>query len=63
MLNSGDRAKTFAGQEDQCDRDSDLFPGQWHRFTGLAGDRMPSTCVPEGKCRTKAPGWLNGGIF
>ena len=32
----------------------------WYRFTGAAGDRMPTSCVPEKRCGTHAPGWLNG---
>lgn len=27
---------------------------------GLAGDRMPDTCVPSYHCGTHAPGWLRG---
>ncbi|XP_031561958.1 MAM and LDL-receptor class A domain-containing protein 2-like [Actinia tenebrosa] len=61
ILNSKDRAKTFAGQVNQCDRKSGIIPGQWHRFMGPAGDRMPSSCVPENRCGTRASGWLNGG--
>ena len=32
----------------------------WYRFTGAAGDRMPTSCVPKDRCGTHAPGWLNG---
>ncbi|XP_073259235.1 uncharacterized protein [Porites lutea] len=32
----------------------------WYRFTGAAGDRMPTSCVPKNRCGTHAPGWLDG---
>lgn len=32
----------------------------WYRFTGEAGDRMPTQCVPRRHCGTHAPGWLQG---
>ncbi|CAH3165844.1 unnamed protein product, partial [Porites lobata] len=32
----------------------------WYRFTGAAGDRMPTSCVPKNRCGTHATGWLNG---
>ncbi|XP_036071298.1 oncoprotein-induced transcript 3 protein isoform X2 [Oryzias melastigma] len=34
--------------------------GEWYRFTGLAGDAMPTFCIPENHCGTHAPVWLNG---
>ncbi|XP_075921830.1 oncoprotein-induced transcript 3 protein isoform X1 [Petromyzon marinus] len=40
-----------------CDRD---MAGEWYRFTGLAGDVMPTFCVDENHCGTHAPVWLNG---
>ena len=32
----------------------------WYRFTGAAGDRMPTSCAPKNRCGTHAPGWLDG---
>ncbi|CAH2307097.1 uromodulin [Pelobates cultripes] len=32
----------------------------WHRFTGSGGIRMPEFCVPQERCGTSAPLWLNG---
>ena len=32
----------------------------WYRFTGAAGDRMPTSCVEPDSCGTHAPGWLDG---
>ncbi|XP_063284933.1 uromodulin-like [Pelobates fuscus] len=32
----------------------------WHRFTGSGGIRMPEFCVPQERCGTNAPLWLNG---
>ncbi|KAG7262911.1 hypothetical protein CRUP_025745, partial [Coryphaenoides rupestris] len=34
--------------------------GEWYRFTGMAGDAMPTFCIPENRCGTHAPIWLNG---
>uniref|UniRef100_A0A8C7Z2C0 Oncoprotein induced transcript 3 n=1 Tax=Oryzias sinensis TaxID=183150 RepID=A0A8C7Z2C0_9TELE len=34
--------------------------GEWYRFTGLAGDAMPTFCIPENHCGTHAPIWLSG---
>ena len=42
----------------RCDQ-RDLNPG-WYRFTGAAGDKMPTECVPVRRCGTHAPGWLSG---
>lgn len=40
-----------------CDSQID---GEWYRFTGMAGDAMPTFCIPENHCGTHAPIWLNG---
>ncbi|KAM5236510.1 oncoprotein-induced transcript 3 protein [Ctenodactylus gundi] len=40
-----------------CDNHID---GEWYRFTGMAGDAMPTFCIPENHCGTHAPVWLNG---
>jgi len=34
--------------------------GQWSRFMGAAGSKMPTTAPPMFACGTHAPGWLNG---
>ncbi|XP_049591635.1 oncoprotein-induced transcript 3 protein [Syngnathus scovelli] len=34
--------------------------GEWYRFTGMAGDAMPTFCISENHCGTNAPIWLNG---
>nr|XP_061794660.1 oncoprotein-induced transcript 3 protein-like [Nerophis lumbriciformis] len=34
--------------------------GEWYRFTGLAGDAMPTFCISENHCGTHAPVWLAG---
>ncbi|XP_036801946.1 oncoprotein-induced transcript 3 protein [Oncorhynchus mykiss] len=34
--------------------------GEWYRFTGMAGDAMPTFCIEENHCGTHAPIWLNG---
>ncbi|KAG8433121.1 hypothetical protein GDO86_017420, partial [Hymenochirus boettgeri] len=38
--------------------DTDKFG--WYRFIGNGGIRMPDSCVPENRCSTHAPMWLNG---
>ncbi|KAJ7408814.1 hypothetical protein BTVI_58430 [Pitangus sulphuratus] len=40
-----------------CDSQID---GEWYRFTGMAGDAMPTFCIPENHCGTHAPIWMNG---
>ncbi|MBN3299006.1 OIT3 protein, partial [Amia calva] len=40
-----------------CDSHVD---GEWYRFTGMAGDAMPTFCIEENHCGTHAPIWLNG---
>ena len=37
-----------------------LLSGEWYRFTGMAGDAMPTFCIQENHCGTHAPIWLNG---
>ncbi|KAM4697753.1 uromodulin-like [Rhinophrynus dorsalis] len=32
----------------------------WYRFTGSGGVRMPEECVPDLRCNTISPMWLNG---
>ncbi|XP_028651045.1 oncoprotein-induced transcript 3 protein [Erpetoichthys calabaricus] len=34
--------------------------GEWYRFTGMAGDAMPTFCIHENHCGTHAPIWMNG---
>ncbi|XP_031575059.1 uromodulin-like isoform X2 [Actinia tenebrosa] len=31
----------------------------WYRFSGAAGVRMPTNCVPTSRCSTHASGWLS----
>ncbi|KAI1231608.1 hypothetical protein IHE44_0007682 [Lamprotornis superbus] len=40
-----------------CDSGID---GEWYRFTGMAGDAMPTFCIAENHCGTHAPIWMNG---
>ena len=39
--------------------DDSLSTG-WYRFGGGAGTKMPTSCVPNQRCGTLAPGWMNG---
>ena len=62
VLRSGDRSQSYEhknilGAEPKCDR---RLPKAWYRFMGMAGDRMPETCVSSYHCGTHAPGWLRG---
>ena len=56
-LSEYDRAQGYKGVI-KCDRS---LPTTWYRFTGLAGNMMPSSCVARYYCGTHAPGWLVGG--
>ncbi|KAG8135338.1 hypothetical protein E2320_008379, partial [Naja naja] len=49
----------FNDSTDQPECDSHV-DGEWYRFTGMAGDAMPTFCIPENHCGTHAPIWLNG---
>ncbi|GCB71527.1 hypothetical protein scyTo_0005971 [Scyliorhinus torazame] len=40
-----------------CDN---IMDREWYRFTGFAGDAMPTFCIQENFCGTHAPIWLNG---
>lgn len=56
-LTTADRKITAGGSPRACDKT--LGPG-WFRFLGDAGNKMPTSCVPQYHCGTDAPGWLNG---
>ena len=59
-LNQANRAVSQGNSPLLCDRNS-LKPG-WYRFGGLAGNNMPTYCVPKNRCSTHASGWLQGGL-
>jgi len=52
-------AGVHRGNTLKCDQ-KDLVTPKWYRFTGAAGTRMPTSCVPKHYCGTHAPGWLSG---
>ena len=56
-LSSRARSQFTIGGVAECD---DQLSIKWYRFTGAAGDRMPSECVSRRHCGTHAPGWLRG---
>ena len=58
VLSEADRAQGNA-QPPYTRHDNGLVTG-WYRFQGAAGDRMPDKFVPEYRCGTWNPGWLNG---
>ena len=57
ILSSADRKVTHGSSPRLCD--NNLGPG-WFRFLGAAGMKMPTWCIPAGRCGTHIPGWLNG---
>ncbi|XP_066022741.1 uromodulin-like isoform X1 [Pocillopora verrucosa] len=63
-LSEADRKSTYItpyGGE-KCDDDSSsLIFGEWYRFVGDAGTKMPTQCVPEWRCGAFLSGWLKGG--
>ncbi|XP_019646874.1 PREDICTED: oncoprotein-induced transcript 3 protein-like [Branchiostoma belcheri] len=47
-----------SGNADRCDSG---FAGEWYRFTGSAGNAMPTAAPPDVyRCGTDAPMWMNG---
>lgn len=53
--------RNVLGAIDEVECDLELpVAGQWSRFVGSAGKRMPTAAPPEFACGTHAPGWLNG---
>ena len=63
ILNSIDRRVGYTGQSPlRCDQpERGPFTEGWYRFTGAAGERMPTKCPAKNRCGTHAPGWLQGG--
>ena len=63
ILNSIDRRVGYTGQSPlRCDQpERGPFTKGWYRFTGAAGERMPTKCPAKNRCGTHAPGWLKGG--
>ena len=39
-----------------------IIDGQWYRFQGDAGTRMPSACPDSGSCGAIMPWWLDGDL-
>lgn len=58
-LTEADRNVASGADVVECDLELPQA-GQWSRFTGAAGTKMPTTAPPEFACGTHAPGWLNG---
>jgi hypothetical protein len=59
VLNTADRAQSYRGITNKCDR-NDLTNGAWYRFMGDAGSAIATSCVPMNHCGTDAAGWMNG---
>ena len=58
VLSEADRAQGNA-EPPHNRNDGSLVTG-WYRFQGAAGDQMSDKCVPEYRCGTRYPVWLNG---
>ena len=59
ILSEADRAASFndgPGGVQKCDKTGD----KWHRFTGAAGTKMPTSPPSVWSCGTDAPGWMKG---
>ncbi len=59
LLSEADRAASFndgPGGVQKCDKTGD----KWHRFTGAAGTKMPTSPPSVWSCGTDAPGWMKG---
>ena len=56
-LSEANRKKTYITPSDAvlCDKQ---LTGEWYRFVGAAGTKMPTTRVPAYRCGTKWSGWL-----
>ena len=55
---NADRKVTYREVSVQCDKTVDTAR---YRLEGAEGTRMPTSCPPQYKCNTNAPGWLKGG--
>ena len=51
------KAVWSVGEEAFCDWH---LPWGWYRFTSYTGGKIPETIVPEYRCGTHSPIWLNG---
>ena len=63
-LSDADRKSTYITpqNEDKCDDESStIIFGEWYRFVGDAGTKMPTQCVPDLRCGANSSGWLKGG--
>ena len=57
-----DASRNVGSAEDvECDLDIPAG-GQWSRFSGAAGSKMPTSAPPPFTCGTHAPGWLDGAM-
>ena len=46
--------------EIQLEKNTNNTGCMWYRFGGGVGIKMPTSCVPDWRCRTHATGWMNG---
>ena len=63
-LSDADRKNTYntPNTATNCDDESSSIKfGNWYRFVGDAGTKMPTQCVPDFRCGATLSGWLEGG--
>lgn len=37
-----------------------IYTPYWYRFAGEAGTQIATSCVPQDRCHTVSPGWMDG---
>ena len=56
ILNDSDRLSNL-GRGKKCDKN---LTEDWYRFSAWAGTNMPTHCLPNHRCSTDLPGWMDG---
>ncbi|XP_031560985.1 uncharacterized protein LOC116296995 [Actinia tenebrosa] len=60
VLNQRNRRQSLPRGNARAICDQKGFITRWYRFTGLAGNRMPTSAPPKNRCGTHATGWMVG---
>ena len=58
ILKDGDRSVDYKVNKRICDDVLDF--NSWYRFMGAAGTQLSTSCVPEDRCGTTWPLWMDG---
>ena len=56
ILNDSDRHSDF-GRGQKCDKQ---LTEDWYRFSAGAGTSIATHCLPDHRCGTDLPGWMDG---